>query len=478
MWAQQFHPYSVCIQCEAHLQCSGCDRVCGPSLSNPLSKRAAFSKTQARKWDGSRKCKDCVRTFAPQAAAQAASQAAAQVVAQDTGAAQAATQDTGAVQEAEAPITGASQNAAQDTDATQGTAASQAAAQVVAQDTAAVQEADATEDVVSSTGAADDAARPPNRWQAMDFEDIQDLRRRRDLAALAADEEAALAAEEGAALAADEEAEHSTDAAFSEGDGSSDDESVTESQDDEFITVPIGNCEWCSESKGRVLYLDRTSGAVLCGHCWDNDYAEIANTQFDQYPRVSAIGYCEEYDSALSRSQQEGTQYRMKVRARCSVQLDPTEDWLAEFKAIYHDWSPIIQDLARRRELAARAAAAEEEALPIRNCSVGNQLLRDLWLHGEGYVREEAEHSTDAAFPEGAFEDSCVSDAQDSQERFLRVQAEVTKEEYEIWWDVQLCEPTYELDLCGCSREQMETWQKVEEHFMRVRGRGEMVQEH
>ena len=234
MWAQKFHPYSVCIQCEAHLQCSGCDRVCGPSLSNPLSKRAAFSKTQARKWDGSRKCKDCVRTFAPQAAAQAASQAAAQVVAQDTGAAQAATQDTGAVQEAEAPITGASQNAAQDTDATQGTAASQAAAQVVAQDTAAVQEADATEDVVSSTGAADDAARPPNRWQAMDFEDIQDLRRRRDLAALAA--------EEGAALAADEEAEHSTDAAFSEGDGSSDDESVTESQDDEFVALLTRNC--------------------------------------------------------------------------------------------------------------------------------------------------------------------------------------------------------------------------------------------
>jgi len=314
MWAQQFHPYSVCIQCEAHLQCSGCDRVFGPSLSNPLSKRAAFSKTQARKWDGSRKCKDCVRTFAPQAAAQAASQAAAQVVAQDTGAAQAATQDTGAVQEAEAPITGASQNAAQDTDAAQGTAASQAAAQVVAQDTAAIQEADATEDIVSSAGAAvnaapsegaaDDAARPPNRWQAMDFEDIQDLRRRRDLAAVAADEDAALAAEERAALAADEEAEHSTDAAFPEG---------------------------------------------------------------------------------------------------------------AQMRRI-------------RRN---------------------------------------------------AFEGSCVSDAQDSQERFLRVQAEVTKEEYEIWWDVQLCQPTYELELCDCSDEQMETWQKVEEHFMRVRGRGEMdVQEH
>ena len=317
MWAQEFHPYSICIQCEGHLQCSGCDIVFGPALSNPLSKRAAFSKTQARKWDGSRKCKDCVRTFAPQAAAQAASQAAAQVVAQDTGAAQAATQATGAVQEAEAPITGASQNAAQDTDATQGTDASQAAAQVVAQDTAAVQEADATEDVVSSTGAADDAARPPNRWQAMDFEDIQDLRRRRDLAALAADEEAALAAEEGAALAAD----------------------------------------------------------------------------------------------------------------------------------------------------------------------------------------EEAEHSTDAAFPEGAFEDSCVSDAQDSRERFVRVQAEVTKEEYQIWWDVQVweydnegirnelwehdlcgCEHElweYEHDFCGCNGDRMETWRKVEEHFMRVRGRGDVdVQEH
>ena len=42
MWAQQFHPYSVCIQCEAHLQCSGCDRVCGPSLSNPCRRRLAL----------------------------------------------------------------------------------------------------------------------------------------------------------------------------------------------------------------------------------------------------------------------------------------------------------------------------------------------------------------------------------------------------------------------------------------------------
>jgi hypothetical protein len=71
-------------------------------------------------------------------------------------------------------------------------------------------------------------------WQAMAFGDIQDVRRRRDLAALAADEEAVLAAEEGAALAADEEATHNTFAAFSERDGSSEDESVTESQDDEF----------------------------------------------------------------------------------------------------------------------------------------------------------------------------------------------------------------------------------------------------
>ena len=83
-------------------------------------------------------------------------------------------------------------------------------------------------------------------WQAMDFEVIQGLRRRKDLAALAADGEAALVAEEGAALAADGEAEHSTNAAFSEGDGPSDDESVTESQDDEFVALRKLNEAGCT----------------------------------------------------------------------------------------------------------------------------------------------------------------------------------------------------------------------------------------
>ena len=119
-----------------------------------------------------------------------------------------------------------------------------------------------------------DAAAPSSTWRAMDYEDIQDirrrrgsvhhaamdaaidaaaenatanaaedlaqdaaviqdLRRRRDLAALAAEEEAALVLQRRklTALAADGETEHSTYAAFSKGDGASDDASVTESQD-------------------------------------------------------------------------------------------------------------------------------------------------------------------------------------------------------------------------------------------------------
>ena len=192
------------------------------------------------------------------------------------------------------------------------------------------------------TGAAENTEKHATMWQAMDFEVIQDLRRRRDLAALAADEEAALAAEEGAALAADEEAEHSTDAAFSEGDGSSDDESGAESQDDEFITV-------------RTV---------------------------------------------------------------------------------------------------------------IRNCIIGNQLFNftNYRLSDEEYAR--------------VFEDSIVSDAQDSQIRFVQCSGssyfEVTKEQYEIWWDVQL-----EHELCGWTRYQRDTWQKVEDCFDCVRGRGDVdVQEH
>ena len=79
------HRYCVCIYCEHHLQCAGCDTICG---------REMFSKTQANKWDGPRRCRKCIDT------------AAAQAAAQKTAAVQAAVQDTAATRAQAASCTG------------------------------------------------------------------------------------------------------------------------------------------------------------------------------------------------------------------------------------------------------------------------------------------------------------------------------------------------------------------------------------
>jgi hypothetical protein len=51
MWEREPHRLCVCSLCETHLKCSCCNKCKRPKH---------FSKTQARRWDGSRRCKRCV----------------------------------------------------------------------------------------------------------------------------------------------------------------------------------------------------------------------------------------------------------------------------------------------------------------------------------------------------------------------------------------------------------------------------------
>ena len=51
MWSRQEHQPCVCRWCETHLTCSCCRKAKRPR---------AFSKKQARRWDGPRRCKQCI----------------------------------------------------------------------------------------------------------------------------------------------------------------------------------------------------------------------------------------------------------------------------------------------------------------------------------------------------------------------------------------------------------------------------------
>ena len=73
MWKQDFP--CVCSLCESKLKCSTCPPEDGRNMKRPK----AFSRTQARLWDGSRRCKCCIR------AAVAAQELAAQVKRREMG---------------------------------------------------------------------------------------------------------------------------------------------------------------------------------------------------------------------------------------------------------------------------------------------------------------------------------------------------------------------------------------------------------